>query len=85
MAIAPARSRSSGYALTSSASDEAKSPEAPMPCTTRAALSMSIELASAQTSEAAVKTTRPAAKTLRRPKRSASEPTVRTVVASASV
>ena len=71
--------------MTSSASDEANRPDAPMPCTTRAALSIAIESASAHTSEATVKTTRPAANTLRRPNRSASEPMVRTVVASASV
>ena len=56
----------------------------PIPCTPRAMIRKSASLASPQASEAAVKRTMPSMKIRLRPKRSASEPAVRTQVASAS-
>ena len=84
-ASAPARSRMPGYACASRASDTANIAAAPSPWTARAASSITMLPESAHTSDEAVNTTRPTTKTRLRPSRSASEPQVRTTVASASV
>jgi hypothetical protein len=58
---------------------------APMPWTARDALSIVMSWAAAQRPEAAVNSATPMPNSRRRPKRSASEPAVRTTVASARV
>jgi hypothetical protein len=71
--------------LASSASETANMIAAPTPWTARAALSIVMSEAAAQTPEETVKTARPMTNRRRRPNRSASEPKVSTVAASASV
>ena len=68
----------------SSASDVANIAAAPMPCSARASSRNSGEVASAHSSEAAVKTASPVVKMSRRPNRSASEPAVSSSAASDS-
>ena len=80
-----ARSAGSGNALESRASETANMIAAPMPCTAREELSITMSGADAQTSEATVKMERPIVNRKRRPKRSASEPAVSTTAASARV
>jgi hypothetical protein len=71
--------------LASSARETANITAAPMPCTARATSRKTMSVEAAQAAEAAVKTARPIVNRRRRPKRSASEPAVRTTEASASV
>src|SRR3954468_7183905 len=68
----------------SSASDVANIAAAPTPCRARASSRNSGELASAQSSDAAVKSPRPAVNSSRRPNRSASDPAVSSSAASDS-
>jgi hypothetical protein len=58
---------------------------APMPCTAREALSITMSVESAHASEATVKSERPPTNMRLRPRRSASAPAVSTTLASASV
>ena len=84
-ASAPARSRAPGKAWASRASETANMIAAPMPCTARAELSITMSWASPQATEASVKMARPIVNRRRRPRRSASAPAVSTTLASASV
>ena len=74
-----------GKALESTASETANMTAAPTPWAARDVLSIVIDCAAAHSSDVAVKTPSPTKNSLRRPKRSASEPAVMTVAASASV
>ena len=80
-----ARSSAVRNALESIASEQANMIAAPMPCTAREALSITMSDAAAQASEVTVKIERPIVNITRRPMRSASEPAVSTTAASASV
>ena len=79
------RSCGRGNAFESTASETANMIAAPTPWAARATLSIVIDCASPHSSDIAVKSARPITNSRRRPKRSASDPAVMTVAASASV
>lgn len=72
--IALTRSRGTGYAAASRASEAGLSAAAPMPCTTRPVISHPIEGATEHSTDATVNTATPARNTRLRPKRSAKTP-----------